>query len=141
MFSIPPLRTRLSADDMTAGIDISDIPGKRGCPADRECRKIYDTLDAHKPVLWRATSGLFQKFVGRIRIYSSTTFSTPQTVTVNSHSPFAAEDFANRAANAWQEWLGKYLDPASHHLRPIHARCPICLDSVNISVACHRTGT
>jgi hypothetical protein len=49
---------------MIAGVDIFDISGERGCAvADQECRKISDIPDAHKPVLGRASTRLFQDFV------------------------------------------------------------------------------
>ena len=50
-------RTRSSADDVIAGIDIFDIPGERGrAVADQERRKISDILDTHEPVLRGASA-------------------------------------------------------------------------------------
>src|ERR1019366_9000030 len=64
MRSIPLLRTRSSPDDVIAGVDIFDVPGKRGCAvADQERRNISDVFDAHEPMLGRARARPVQKLV------------------------------------------------------------------------------
>jgi hypothetical protein len=61
MRSIPPLRTRPSADDVTAGVDIFDIPGQRGrAIADQKCREISNILNARQTVLGRTGTSALQ---------------------------------------------------------------------------------